>query len=96
MFSDERIVFQYQHNYWRLPSYFDQTSAIHTSEERADLFVRDFDSFFRQFDRRSGSFGGVNGALASSDRRLSVYNTTLCYRIKRMLIKRLRSKCVIM
>ena len=32
----------------------DNTSVIHTSEEKSDLLVRDFDSFFAQFDNLEG------------------------------------------
>ena len=54
MFESERVAFQYEHNYWKLPVAMDNTSVIHTSEEKSDLLVRDFDSFFAQFDNLEG------------------------------------------
>ena len=31
MFESERVAFQYEHNYWKLPVAMDDTSVIHTS-----------------------------------------------------------------
>ena len=88
--ENERIVFQYQHNYWKLPIHLDETSLIHTSEEKSDLYVRDFDGFFRQFDKRCASF-----ALAENDRG-PFPMSRLCRRVRQLLIKRICSKCVVM
>ena len=30
-FDSERVLFQYEHNYWKLPVAMDDTSVIHTS-----------------------------------------------------------------
>ena len=30
-FDSERVAFQYEHNYWKLPVAMDDTSVIHTS-----------------------------------------------------------------
>ncbi len=50
-FEQERVLFQYEHNYWKLPAAMDETSVVHTSEEKSDLLVQDFDGFFSQFDK---------------------------------------------
>ena len=84
----ERVLFQYQHNYWKMPIFLDEKSVIHTSEEKAHLYVRDFDGFFSQFDKRSSSFVMAESGSSSASR--------LCRRFRQILIKRICSKCVIM
>ncbi len=43
----ERVAFQYEHNYWKLPICLDEGAVIHTSEDKAELVVREYDHFFK-------------------------------------------------
>ena len=88
-FEEEKLEFQYQHNYWKLPVCFDNSSVVHTTEEKSDLVVREFDSFFHQFrwDKKD--------SLLPIQRR-GIYESTLCQRLRRILFKKLCAKCTIM
>ena len=39
MFESERVAFQYEHNYWKLPVAMDDTSVIHTSGTSLDILL---------------------------------------------------------
>ena len=39
MFEGERVAFQYEHNYWKLPVAMDDTSVIHTSGTGLDILL---------------------------------------------------------
>ncbi|TRY79942.1 hypothetical protein TCAL_06008 [Tigriopus californicus] len=86
MFNVERVVYQYAHSYWKLPIRIDDSSIVHTSEEKSDLFIRDFDTFFTQFDSRS---------LTQVERR-RINDSSFCFRLRQILFKKLCSKCTIM
>ena len=39
MFDSERVAFQYEHNYWKLPVAMDDTSVVHTSGMNLDILL---------------------------------------------------------
>ena len=86
VFGTNRVVYQYGHSYWKLPIKVDDSSIIHTSEEKCELFVRDFDSFFTQFDKRD---------LSYIDRR-RMNQSSFCFRLRRILLRKLCNKCNVM
>jgi len=90
VFSAERIAFQYEHNYWRLPVGLDEGAIVHTSEDRRELIFREYDGFFSQFSRS----GGLTSSL--EERRMRVSESKLCQRLRQILFRKLCAKCTIM